>query len=86
MDCKPNFANTRCDEYGNQPVPVCNTPPSQPPWFEPPCPPQYKTNYVAFGGIPPAYPCRGELWWNGHFLSIWDGAAWMPVAGGGPTV
>jgi hypothetical protein len=38
---------------------------------------------VSFGGVPPSNPCRGNLWWNGYVLQVFDGAGWMPTGGSG---
>jgi hypothetical protein len=80
MNSNQNFINTRCDEYGNQPVQACLPPPPAP-WFEAPFPPGYESPKVSFSPYAPAYPARGSLWWNGIVLQIFDGAAWMPTGG-----
>ena len=59
----------------------------QPPWFPPPAtsPPWYPGGNagVSFSppNMPPPNPIRGNFWWDGHNLLMFDGAVWMTVGG-----
>lgn len=34
---------------------------------------------MQFGGVAPASPRRGDLWFDSPSLKLWDGASWVTV-------
>lgn len=89
-----------CDGLNPAPTPPPCPPPGWPtpcpPWFPPPAgqAPWYPgaNGGVSFSATPPANPTRGNFWWDGTILHLFDGAAWVdigpstPGMGGGGTV
>lgn len=57
--------------------PIFSGPANQPPWYP------GANGGVSFSATPPPNPVRGHFWWDGQTLSIFDGAAWVPVGGAG---
>lgn len=85
-----------CDCDGFQPpfpCPPSGFPTPCPPWFPPPAgqAPWYPgaNGGVSFSATPPANPIRGNFWWDGTMLHLFDGAAWVDIgpsgAGAGGT-
>lgn len=82
-----------CDGFPQPPCPNPGWPTPCPPWFGPPAgqAPWYPgaNGGVSFSSTAPVNPIRGNFWWNGVVLSMFDGAAWVvigPTAGaGGPA-
>lgn len=84
-----------CPPCDGRPMP----PPCPPPGFPTPCPPWFPppvgqapwypgaNGGVSFSSSPPANPIRGNFWWDGGVLHLFDGAAWVDIgpgaAGGG---
>lgn len=79
------------------PCPPSGFPTPCPPWFPPPAgqAPWYPgaNGGVSFSATPPANPIRGNFWWDGLMLHLFDGAAWVDIGpsvpgspGGGGTV
>lgn len=75
------------------PCPPSGFPTPCPPWFPPPAgqAPWYPgaNGGVSFSATPPANPIRGNFWWDGSMLHLFDGAAWVdigPGSGGGTVV
>jgi hypothetical protein len=60
-------------------------PPGCPPWFPPPQgqPPWYPgaNAGVSFSAVAPPNPIRGNFWWDGKTLWMFDGAMWVAVGG-----
>jgi hypothetical protein len=60
-------------------------PPGCPPWFPPPQgqPPWYPgaNAGVSFSATAPPNPIRGNFWWDGKTLWMFDGAMWVAVGG-----
>jgi hypothetical protein len=62
---------------------------NSPPWYP------GANGGVSFGSTAPSNPVRGHMWWDGHAMWLFDGAAWVdfgvagisgespPVGGGG---
>lgn len=88
-----------CPPCGGLPAPV--PPPCPPPSFPTPCPPWFPppaaqapwypgaSGGVSFSSTPPVNPVRGNFWWDGVLLHMFDGAAWVdigPETGGGSAV
>lgn len=84
-----------CDGLNPAPTPPPCPPPGWPtpcpPWFPPPAgqAPWYPgaNGGVSFSATPPANPIRGNFWWDGTMLHLFDGAAWVnigPGASGSP--
>lgn len=69
------------------PCPPSGHPTPCPPWFPPPAgqAPWYPgaNGGVSFSATPPQNPIRGNLWWDGTVLHLFDGAAWVDI---GPQV
>jgi hypothetical protein len=61
-------------------------PPGCPPWFPPPQgqPPWYPgaNAGVSFSATAPPNPIRGNFWWDGKVLWMFDGAVWVNTAQG----
>lgn len=68
------------------PCPPPGFPTPCPPWFPPPAgqAPWYPgaNGGVSFSATPPVNPIRGNFWWDGVMLHLFDGAAWVVI---GPT-
>lgn len=68
------------------PCPPSGFPTPCPPWFPPPAgqAPWYPgaNGGVSFSATPPVNPIRGNLWWDGTMLHLFDGAAWVQVGPG----
>jgi hypothetical protein len=80
--------NTWCCD-GDDDFPCPPFPSGCPPWFDPPHSPWYPgaNAGVSFGTTPPLNPVRGNFWWDGVQLWMFDGAAWVNVsAAGAPAV
>lgn len=73
-----------CDSTGN-PVP-CPPVPTQscPPWLDPQTAPWYPgaNAGVSFSAAAPTFPIRGNFWWDGLMLHMFDGAAWVNIGPG----
>lgn len=69
------------------PCPPPGFPTPCPPWFPPPAAqaPWYPgaNGGVTFSAATPVNPIRGNFWWNGTILQMFDGAAWVSI---GPSV
>lgn len=81
------------DDPCNCPCPPSGFPTPCPPWFPPPAgqAPWYPgaNGGVSFSASPPVNPIRGNFWWDGTMLHLFDGAAWVnigPSPGGSGTV
>jgi hypothetical protein len=67
------------------PAPPCPPPippvPGFHPWFDPQTNPWYPgaNAGVSFGTIAPTFPIRGNFWWDGKRLWMFDGAAWVDI-------
>lgn len=65
------------------PCPPAGFPTPCPPWFPPPAgqAPWYPgaNGGVSFSATPPLNPIRGNLWWDGTMLHLFDGAAWVNI-------
>lgn len=68
------------------PCPPSGWPTPCPPWFPPPAgqAPWYPgaNGGVSFSATPPANPIRGNFWWDGTMLHLFDGAAWVNIGPG----
>lgn len=71
------------------PCPPSGFPTPCPPWFPPPAgqAPWYPgaNGGVSFSATPPVNPIRGNFWWDGVMLHLFDGAAWVNIGPGGGT-
>lgn len=69
------------------PCPPPGFPTPCPPWFPPPAgqAPWYPgaNGGVSFSATPPVNPIRGNFWWDGMVLHLFDGAVWVDI---GPQV
>lgn len=67
------------------PCPPAGFPTPCPPWFPPPAAqaPWYPgaNAGVSFSATAPVNPIRGNFWWNGTTLQMFDGAAWVSIGG-----
>lgn len=82
-----------CSPCGGFPAPT--PPPCPPPGFPTPCPPWFPppagqapwypgaNGGVSFSATAPVNPIRGNFWWNGTTLQMFDGAAWVNIGGSG---
>lgn len=74
------------------PCPPPGFPTQCPPWFPPPAgqAPWYPgaNGGVSFSATPPVNPIRGNFWWDGLMLHLFDGAAWVDIGpgAGSPTL
>lgn len=68
------------------PCPPSGFPTPCPPWFPPPAgqAPWYPgaNGGVSFSATPPVNPIRGNFWWDGTMLHLFDGAAWVDIGPG----
>ena len=68
------------------PCPPSGFPTPCPPWFPPPAgqAPWYPgaNGGVSFSATPPVNPIRGNFWWDGVMLHLFDGAAWVNIGPG----
>lgn len=67
-----------CDDF-----PPCPPFPGFPPALDPATSPWYPgaNAGVSFGATAPNFPIRGNFWWDGKTLWMFDGAAWVIVGG-----
>jgi hypothetical protein len=68
-----------CDDF--VPPPPCPPVPGFPPLFDPASSPWYPgaNAGVSFGTTAPSFPIRGNFWWDGIRLWLFDGAAWVDI-------
>ena len=68
-----------CDDF--QPPMPCPPVPGFHPWFDPQTNPWYPgaNAGVSFGTTAPSFPIRGNFWWDGKRLWMFDGAAWVDI-------
>lgn len=84
----PDFCDP-CQGFPSFPCPPSGFPTPCPPWFPPPAgqAPWYPgaNGGVSFSATPPANPIRGNLWWDGTTLHLFDGAAWVDIGPSAPS-